>query len=330
VFVGLLFLAGLVIVALNPPRFTAKAPSELYNVDQKAVTDALNKLPSSYEDVKVPRTTPQVAKGPIATAPTAATPLGVDPATELEQAERVRVARLANQARESGVFFRLQLKAARRRDDAGDAKAIGEVKATTATSPLQPSDRTAMLALRRATSDDDTLASEPTDPTRKLAFLKSEPEKEIYNLHGLQTPISPYQLMAGNVISASHRPQFRSAGLCHRASDGARLRHADGATFAGAAGHASCRQVRQRLRLRPEAGPCRLAAADIPRRVVAPNRQPARHRHRRLRGHCRRGRPPYFEASERRSPRNGDERRKRTGLRQCQQSWRQRSAQGLA
>ena len=37
VFVGLFFLAGLVIVALNPPRFTAKAPSELYNVDQKAV-----------------------------------------------------------------------------------------------------------------------------------------------------------------------------------------------------------------------------------------------------------------------------------------------------
>jgi len=54
VFVGLFFLAGLVIVALNPPRFTTRAPSELYNVDQKAVTDALNKLPSSYEDVKIP------------------------------------------------------------------------------------------------------------------------------------------------------------------------------------------------------------------------------------------------------------------------------------
>jgi type IV secretory pathway VirB10-like protein len=203
VFVGLLFLAGLVIVALNPPRFTAKAPSELYNVDQKAVTDALNKLPSSYEGVNVPRTTPQVAKGPIATGPAAATPFGVDPATELEQAERMRVARLATQARESGVFFRLQLKAAPRRDDAGDAKTIGEVRTTAAASAPQPSDGTALTALRRATTDDDTLGSEPTDQTRKLAFLKSAPEKDIYNPHGLQTPVSPYQLMASTIISAS-------------------------------------------------------------------------------------------------------------------------------
>src|SRR5262245_3596745 len=203
VFVGLLFLAGLMIVALNPARFTHHAPSELYNVEQKAVTDALNKLPSSYEDVKAPRTTPQIAKGPIATGSAAATPLGVDPATELEQAERVRGARLANQARESGVFFRLQLKAAPCREDAADAKSMSEVKATTAASALQPSDRTASTALRRATTDDDTLGSEPTDQTRKLAFLKSAPEKDIYNPHGLQTPVSPYQLMAGTIISAS-------------------------------------------------------------------------------------------------------------------------------
>jgi len=198
VFVGLFFLAGLVIVALNPPRFTAKAPSELYNVDQKAVTDALNKLPSSYEGVKVPRAAPQVAKGPAV-----ATPFGVDPATELEQAERVRVARLATQARGSSVFFRLQLKAAPRRDDAAEARVIGEVKTTTAASAHQPSDRTALTALRRVPTDDDSLASEPTDQTRKLAFLKSGPEKEIYNPHGLQTPASPYQLMAGTIISAS-------------------------------------------------------------------------------------------------------------------------------
>jgi type IV secretion system protein VirB10 len=202
VFVGLFFLAGLVIVALNPPRFTSKPPSELYNVDQKAVTDALNKLPSSYEGLNVPRAAPRAAQGPTGPA-TAAAPFGVDPATELEQAERVRIARLATQARESGVFFRLQLKAAPRRDDAADTKAIGEVKTTAAASALQPFDRTALTALRRITTDDDSLGSEPTDQTRKLAFLKSGPEKGIYNPHGLQTPASPYQLMAGTVISAS-------------------------------------------------------------------------------------------------------------------------------
>jgi len=190
VFVGLLFLAGLVIVALNPPRFANKGPSELYNVDQKAVTDALSKLPSSYEGLNVPRAAPRVAQGPTGPA-TAAAPFAADPATEFEQAERARVARLASQARESGVFFRLQLKAAPRRDDAADAKAIGEVKTAAAASALQPSDRTALTALRRVPTDDDSLGSEPTDQTRKLAFLKSGPEKEIYNPHGCRLPSRP-------------------------------------------------------------------------------------------------------------------------------------------
>ena len=66
---GLSLLAGLVIVALNPPHFTDKAPSELYNVDQKAVTDALSKLPSSYEGVNVPLVAPRVAEGPAAPGP---------------------------------------------------------------------------------------------------------------------------------------------------------------------------------------------------------------------------------------------------------------------
>jgi type IV secretion system protein TrbI len=203
VFIGLLFLAGLVIVALNPPRFTAKAPSELYNVDQKAVTDALNKLPSSYEGLNVPRTMPRAAQGPTATGPAIASPFGVDPATELEQAERARVARLAIQARESGVFFRLHLKAAPRSDHAGEPRATGEVKSTTAASALQPSDRTAMTVVRRVTTDDDNLGPEQTDQPHKLAFLTSGLETEIYNRHGLQTPVSSYQLMAGTVISAS-------------------------------------------------------------------------------------------------------------------------------
>ncbi len=227
-FIGLLLLAGLVIVALNPPRFTHHAPSELYNVDQKPVTDALNKLPSSYEGLKVRRAVPRAAQGP--TGPEAG-PFAVDPAAELEQAERVRVARLATQARESGVFFRLQLKAAPRRDGASEAKGITEPKVST-TSALQPSDRTALTALRRIPTDDDSLGPEPTDQTGKLAFLKSGPEKEIYNPHGLQTPVSPYQLMAGTIISASlvtglnsDLPGFVIAAVTEHVYDTATGRH---------------------------------------------------------------------------------------------------------
>jgi type IV secretion system protein TrbI len=204
VFVGLLFLAGLVIVALNPPRFTTKTPSELYNVDQKAVTDVLSKLPSSYEGINIPRATPRAAQGPTGSGPVS-TAFGVDPAAELEQAERVRVTRLATQARESGVFFRLQLKAAPRPEDSTEIKGPVEPKAATAASVTRPSDRALLTISRRigADSAEDGLSPEPSDQERKLTFLKSGPEKDIYNPHGLQTPVSPYQLMAGTVISAS-------------------------------------------------------------------------------------------------------------------------------
>ena len=43
-----------------------------------------------------------------------------------------------------------------------------------------------------------------THPTRRANFpFCKAPEKEIYNSHGLQTAASPYQLMAGTIISAS-------------------------------------------------------------------------------------------------------------------------------
>ena len=47
------------------------------------------------------------------------------------------------------------------------------------------------------------LGAGTSDQSRKLTFLKSGPEKDIYNPHALQAPASPYQLMAGTVIAAS-------------------------------------------------------------------------------------------------------------------------------
>jgi type IV secretion system protein VirB10 len=206
VFVGLLFLAGLVIVALNPPRFTAKAPSELYNIEQKAVTDALSKLPLSYADLKVPRPGPASRLMRLRTTlATANSPFETDPSTEVEQAERARLTRLATQAHESGIFFRLQLKAPPRRDEAADVKGTADVKTATTLPTPPPSDRGVLTTVHRAGVDarEDTLSSEPTDQVCKLTFLKSGPEKDIYNPHGLQIPVSPFQLMAGTVISAS-------------------------------------------------------------------------------------------------------------------------------
>ncbi|MCC6776962.1 MAG: TrbI/VirB10 family protein [Hyphomicrobiales bacterium] len=194
---GLFFLAGLVMVALNPPSWRSSGPpTELYNVDNKPKSDGLARLPATYEGIGTSRVTPDSPKGPV--VPELRVP---DAESEREQAERVRLARLGVQARESAPFFRLQLKSptAEPRPEAiprpdpvprpqqSDASAL----ATAATDRL------------RAELNGTPTATGPTDQTRKLAFLKAGPEKEIYNPHAEQRPVSRYQLMAGTIIAAS-------------------------------------------------------------------------------------------------------------------------------
>ena len=196
---GLLLLAGLVMVALNQPNW--RGPSigpELVTADRRATADGLNRLPSTYEGLGADRRRPvgQPASPPLQ-------PLQVpDGTTEFERAEKTRLARLAAQARESAVMFRLQVKAVpveTRRDTA-----------LPPSSALPVTPRPDLTALTSATSErvrtqleGSTAGAYVADQTRNLAFLKSGPEKEIYNPHGLQRPVSPYQLLAGTIIPAS-------------------------------------------------------------------------------------------------------------------------------
>ena len=49
----LLFLIScIVLVALKPPSFRVAGSQELFNVDHKPITDALSKLPATYDGVK--------------------------------------------------------------------------------------------------------------------------------------------------------------------------------------------------------------------------------------------------------------------------------------
>jgi len=115
---------------------------------------------------------------------------------------------LAVQARESQVFFRLALKPPPKESAATEVRpdallrpppppAISDDNLT-ALSAL----RAAKRALALAGGDVDALET-GADQSHKLTFLKAGPEKNIYNPHSLQTPASPYQLMAGTVIAAS-------------------------------------------------------------------------------------------------------------------------------
>jgi type IV secretion system protein TrbI len=203
----------IVLLALKPPSLRVAGPQELFNVEHKPVTDALSKLPAGYDGIR-PEKKADAGKPPLVAPPLlpGVPPLKAsmpDPDAEADRMEKARLARMAGQARESGVFFRLQLKPAPKETKTTDVRVEPVPKAPpvetegglATLSALRAADR----ALALAGGDPDLIGASisTADQTRKLTFLKAGPEKEIYNPHGLQTPVSAYQLMAGTVIAAS-------------------------------------------------------------------------------------------------------------------------------
>jgi type IV secretion system protein TrbI len=206
----LVLISLIVLLALKPPSLRVAGPQELYNVEYKPITDGLSKLPATYDGVK-PEKKSDIPPKEIAKQQ--GVPLLVTPAPDLlsdaERMEKARLARMAGQALESGVFFRLQLKPAPKETVKKEATAdpvpkeapVASDGGLAALTALRAADR----ALALAGGDTDLIGStiNTADQTRKLTFLKAGPEKEVYNQHGLQTPVSAYQLMAGTVIAAS-------------------------------------------------------------------------------------------------------------------------------
>ena len=204
----LVLIAGLVLVALRPPTWRTASPTELFNVDRKPITDGLARLPATYDGVRPDR--PDSTKGSSALPP-GVRQLETQPADAVSEAERIekaRLARMAGQARESTVFFRLQLKSAPREPATAEARADIATPSRQATagdgdltrlSAMRIAERTKALAEGRL----DTTETDATDQTRKLAFLNATTDDKIYNPHRLQAPASPYQLMAGTIIAAS-------------------------------------------------------------------------------------------------------------------------------
>jgi type IV secretory pathway VirB10-like protein len=203
----LLFISGIVLVALKPPSLRVTSPSELFNVEHKSITDGLSKLPATYEAVK-PDKKVDPGKSPSTLAPGPQLRESTnDSAAEAERVEKARLARMAGQAREAQVFFRLQLKAPPR-ETVKTELLPDRIPASAAKQPENELTTLTMLqaaarARTLAAGDVDLLANDTTEPMRKLAFLKAGPEKDIYNPHRFEKPASPYQLMAGTIIAAS-------------------------------------------------------------------------------------------------------------------------------
>ncbi|MFN3251212.1 TrbI/VirB10 family protein, partial [Roseibium album] len=134
--------------------------------------------------------------------PAPALPFHPDPEADAARAERIRLARLAQQGRESDVFFQLNTKARGNGNLEGSGIALDRpARIATNRSPL-PSASILPAGVPTGTSKIDAVPDQNRQQ-QKQAFLNAEVDDAIYSSHTLQDPVSPYQLMAGTIISAS-------------------------------------------------------------------------------------------------------------------------------
>lgn len=175
---------------------------DLFSTSRKPTPDGLDALPGSYDQIKKPA--PQLGPplpgdlGPPIVSQEKS--LGISPSLrpnpqdDADGAERMRLAQQARQAREAGVFFRLS--------PTNNAAAPPPTTSPPSSSQRvqNPPSATPVSASGRLNFD---LERDQNDQQRKLDFLNQPPDRNVYNQHALQEPVSPYEVLAGTVISAS-------------------------------------------------------------------------------------------------------------------------------
>lgn len=174
------------------PKSVRAVGQELYNTDRKPTADGLAALPSGYDKVKPPVLGPPLPGdlGPAELRARNRLGLGATSATsddEAIRAEELRLAQLSRQAREGGVFFQ-------------PSRAGSTVSA--AGTPAPASGYPPAVGMAGAGLGLDPLR-DPNNNGRKLDFVNATDARNIYNPHAIQDPISPYQVMAGTLLSAS-------------------------------------------------------------------------------------------------------------------------------
>ena len=177
-------------LALEGPALrTGQQAEELFNTERKTTPDGLAALPGSYGQMKsdTPPLGPPLPGDLGRPILERQRQLGLAPGAvdQAAEAERQRLAQQSLKAREGGVFFQISNRTA-----PVNAAAMGQGASTPASLAEAP-----RLAL-----DPE---KDQNNQQRKLDFLNQRDASGIYNRHTLQTPISPYQVMAGSVIAAS-------------------------------------------------------------------------------------------------------------------------------
>jgi type IV secretion system protein VirB10 len=166
----------------NGPRHAPVTGQELYNVERQPKAEGVSSLPAAYDKVHVPALGAPLP-GDLGPAELHARqrlglPIaGTASENDAARAEELRLAQLARQANEGGIFF-------------GSATGHGSAGTglnSVGLSPIPPG----------ANQPSAGLALDPMrDPNTTDA-------RSIYNPHQIQDPVSPYEVMAGTLISAS-------------------------------------------------------------------------------------------------------------------------------
>ncbi len=186
----MLLVSGVAWLALRHHPLDLMTPVDQQQADRRPQPDAVSGLPAGYG--QVPRLGPPLPGDlgrPILERRqqlTSQSGAAVQtPEQQRAEADRQRIAQQVIQAREAGVMIQASVRAAPTPD-------IGQGSAPALSAPTPSTERLALDSQH-----------DPNDQQRKLDFVGRTGADTIYNGHALQTPASPYEVIAGTVIAAS-------------------------------------------------------------------------------------------------------------------------------
>ena len=195
-------------VALQSPDYSEAKSDELYNVTHKPMAEGLELLPKSYGDMK-PKLGPPLP-GDLGAAYMSANlePVIAEPTVLPTKPQKLasylapRPAKLAYQPapiqtapqdeRSASLFFELS----------GSSPNRGSTQIASVSGQYLPLPEYPSFNPPPSGFDSSPISADPNGQGTKQAFLDRNND-DIYNSHGLVSPRSPYQVMAGNLIPAS-------------------------------------------------------------------------------------------------------------------------------
>ena len=206
--VSALTVGGLAIWALGVQHGGGTPPQELYSTDRKPIAEGLRTLPGDYGslpkpalpagvpplgpplpgDLGRPFLRAQQEQGALVVTPSA--PAGPTAEEQAAAAERERLRQETEAARRGALFVQMRQKSDQ---PAAEAAVAG---------PSTPPNPFAALPGSVESARPDEAASQ-NGQDKKSAFLNAATDAKVYASGRLQTPASPFQVMAGTIIPAA-------------------------------------------------------------------------------------------------------------------------------